>query len=110
MNIWLLFLAMALGTFASRFSFILLFGRVEVPEQLKSALRFVPPAVLSAIVIPAVARLDGQLLISFANPRLMAAAVAAVVAWRTKSVLWTIAVGMVVLWGLQAALTLLSGY
>ena len=102
MNIWLLFLLMALGTFAWRFSFIQLFGRVEVPEQLERALRFVPPAVLSAIVLPVVARLDGQILISFANPRLIAGAIAALVAWRTKSVLLTIAVGMVMLWVLQA--------
>jgi len=50
MNIWVVMLAAGLLTFGMRLSFIYLFGRFEIPETIRRALRFVPPAVLSAII------------------------------------------------------------
>ncbi len=97
MNIWLvMFLGGAL-TFGMRMSFIYLFGRIEIPAMVKRALRFVPPAVLSAIIAPALMMPNNTLEISLNNFRLMAGVVAIVVAWRTKSVLWTILAGMTAL-------------
>jgi len=46
-------------------------------------------------------RPGGALDLSFGNVRLLAGVLAALVAWRTKNVLLTIAVGMVALWVLQ---------
>ena len=60
-----------------------------------------PPAVLSAIIFPEILRHDGALNLSLGNTRLLAGLVAALVAWRTKSALLTIAAGMAALWGLQ---------
>jgi branched-subunit amino acid transport protein len=102
MNLWLLILGMGAITFAIRLSMILLLGRVEMPPLLQRALRYVPPAVLSAIVFPELLRPEGQLDVSFGNERLLAGVLAALIAWRTKSVLLTIAVGMGALWILQA--------
>jgi branched-subunit amino acid transport protein len=65
------------------------------------ALRFVPAAVLSAIIFPELLVWDGTLFLSPANPRLIAGILAALIAWRTKNVLFTIGVGMVVLLALQ---------
>lgn len=90
-------------TFATRLSFVLLLARVQVPPLLVHALRFVPPAVLSAIVASEIFVRDGAPDLSPANPRLLAGAAAAVVAWRTRNVLLTIAVGMAALWVLQWA-------
>ena len=45
MSIWLVMLLGGLLTFGIRFSFIYLFGRFEVPETLRKALHYVPPAV-----------------------------------------------------------------
>ena len=59
--IWLLFIALAVGTFALRFSFIYLFGKVEMPEWLRRALRFVPASVLAALVFPALTYPNGTL-------------------------------------------------
>jgi branched-subunit amino acid transport protein len=42
--------------------------------------------------------------VSLGNTRLVAGALAALVAWRTKNVLLTIGVGMAALWILQAAM------
>lgn len=93
---------MAAGTFALRFSFIYLFGKVEMPDWLRDALKFVPASVLAALVFPALVYSDGALDISLNNIRLLAGIGGALVAWRTKNVLWTILVGMVLFWILQA--------
>ncbi len=85
-------------TFATRLSFIALLGRFEPPEVVTRALRYVPPAVLSAIIFPEVLLRDGVFVTPWANPRLLAGLVAAVVAWRTRNVLLTIAIGMLAFW------------
>lgn len=100
---WLPVLAVAgLVTFAIRLSFIAMLGRVEVPPLLTRALRFVPAAVLSAIIFPELFVRGGAVDVSLANSRLLAGAVAVLVALKTRSVAWTIASGMAALWALQA--------
>lgn len=103
MNIWLIFLLGGLLTFAMRFSFIYAFGRVRVPPALHRALRFVPPAVLSAIIFPAVMMSDDRLDLRLGNHRLLAAAFAVVVAIWTRKTLPTIVAGLAALLILQAA-------
>jgi len=102
MTLWLIIIGMGIITYAIRLSLIVLLGRVGVPVIVQRALRFVPPAVLSAIIFPELLRPGGTLDISPGNARLIAGVVAALVAWRTKNVILTIAVGMAVLWLLQA--------
>jgi branched-subunit amino acid transport protein len=102
MTLWLTILGMGLVTYAIRLSFILLLERVEIPWRVRQALRFVPPAVLSAIVFPELLRPRGALDLSLGNARLIAGLLAALVAWRTKNILWAIAAGMGALWILQA--------
>jgi branched-subunit amino acid transport protein len=94
MNIWLILLATGLVTYGIRLSLIVLYGRHEMPAPLQQALRYVPPAVLSAIIFPEVLLPGGNLMISLENPRLLAGVLAAWVAWRTKNVVLTIVVGM----------------
>jgi branched-subunit amino acid transport protein len=103
-TLWLTILAMGAVTFAVRLSLIGAFGRRELPPFLQRALRYVPPAVLSAIIAPELLRPGGTLNLSPLNPRLLAGVLAALVAWRTKNVVVTIAVGMAALWLLQAVL------
>ncbi|MGD0173356.1 MAG: AzlD domain-containing protein [Anaerolineales bacterium] len=97
MNIWLvMFLGGAL-TFGMRMSFIYLFGRFEIPAMVKRALRFVPPAVLSALIAPALFMPNNTFDFSLNNYRLMAGVVAILVGWRTKNTLLTILSGMAAL-------------
>jgi branched-subunit amino acid transport protein len=103
LELWTMLLGMGLVTFALRYSFIALFGRFRVPGWLEHALVFVPAAVLAALVVPAVALPGGES--SLTNPRLWAGVLAALIAYMTKSVLWTIAGGMLALWVLQALFT-----
>lgn len=102
--LWLTILAAGAITYATRLSFILLFERLAVPEWLRRALRFAPPAVLSAIILPELLLQEGTLNFSYENPRLLAGLVAILVAWRTRNVLLTLLVGMGTLWALQAIL------
>jgi branched-subunit amino acid transport protein len=104
MNIWLVMLVGGLLTFATRLSFILLLHRIRVPEWFRRGLRFVPVAVLSAIILPELTRPDGTLFLSWRNPQLLAGAVAILVAWRTKNVILTIIAGMAALLVFQFAL------
>lgn len=104
LSIWLLFLAIGLGTFALRFLFIYLFGKIEMPEWLRRALRFVPAAALAALVFPALTHSSGSLDLSINNVRLLAGLGGALVAWKTRNVLLTILVGMILLWALQMIL------
>jgi branched-subunit amino acid transport protein len=97
MNVWLVMLLGGLITFATRFSFIYLFGKFHVPETVRRALHYVPPAVLSAIVFPELFLRDGALDLSFSNVRLLAGLVAILVAWYSKNTLLTILVGMLAL-------------
>ncbi len=101
MKIWLIMILGGLITFGSRFSFIYLFGRFEIPGTIRRALRFVPPAVLTAIILPELLIRAGEMELSFSNERLLAGLAAGLVAWRTKNVLLTILAGMTVLLLLQ---------
>jgi branched-subunit amino acid transport protein len=100
--LWLKLLGMGAITYAIRLSFILLWGKVTVPSTLQRSLRFVPPAVLSAIIFPEILRHGGAWNVSPLNPRLLAGVIAALVAWRTRNTMLTILVGMAALWIVQA--------
>jgi len=102
-TLWAVVLVAGLGTLAFRLSFVMLFGRLEaVPDRLAFLLRFVPAAVLAALVVPAVLAPAGDVF-GADPPRLVAALVATGVAWRTRDLFATIAVGMVTLWIVEAA-------
>ncbi|HRK91512.1 MAG TPA: AzlD domain-containing protein [Anaerolineales bacterium] len=101
MNIWLVMLFGGLITFGIRFSLIYLFGRIEVPETMRRALHYVPPAVLSAIIFPELLLRDGALDLTFTNTRLLAGVIAIITAWFTRNTLLTILIGMAALLLLQ---------
>jgi len=100
-NIWLVLILGGLITFGMRFSLIYLFGRFEIPQTLLRALRYVPPAVFSAIIFPELFYREGSLDLAFTNTRLLAGLVAILVAWFSKNTLLTIIVGMIALLILQ---------
>ena len=97
MNIWFIMIAGGLITFGMRFSFVYLLGRYEIPETMRRALHYVPPAVLSAIVFPELFLPGRQLNLSLGNSRLLAGLVAVAVAAWTKNSLLTILAGFIAL-------------
>ena len=96
MNEALLIFGMMVVTFGVRYPVLALVGRIELPEPVFRALKYVPSAVLTAIIVPAVMIQDGDFALRFDNAYLIGAIVATVIAWRTRSLLWTIVIGMVV--------------
>ena len=99
---WAVIIAVGALNYLSRLSFIAVFARVEMSPRVARALRFVPAAMLTAIVVPAVVfAAPATLALSFTNPKLVAALIAAWLAWRTKSATITIVAGMVALWVVQ---------
>lgn len=99
--VWLTILALAVATFSTRLSFIGLLAHVDLPRWLQRALSYVPPAILAAIIAPQVFPVVRELP-TLDWPRLIAALVAFAVAFRSRSTVATVCIGMLVLWGLQA--------
>ncbi len=102
-TLFIVVLGMGAITYGLRAGSLLLAERLPRSAWLASFLRFVPVAVLSAIVALEVLTPNNQLSLSpLENPRLLAAGLAILVAWRTRNMLATFAAGMVALWILQA--------
>ena len=102
--IWLTMAGMGAVSFITRLLPIVLLEKLRLNGAWQRALRFVPPAVFAAIIVPELTA-GGQAMLSAAGVvRLSAAMLAAVVAWRTRSVLLTIITGMAALWLLRGAL------
>lgn len=102
MNELVIIAGMALVTILPRYGVLALLGRVQMPESVFKALRFVPPAVLSAIIVPDLIYKEGQLFIAPQNSYLVAGLISGVIAWRTRNLLLTIVLGMVALFVLRA--------
>jgi len=101
--IWAVVLVVGVATFAIRYSFVYLFGRIDgVPPRLEEALRFVPAAVLAALVAPAIVDPGPTLTATVLDDRFLAGVVAAVVAWYTENMFATIAIGLLALWAVGA--------
>jgi branched-subunit amino acid transport protein len=91
--VWVAVVLAGIGTYLMRASFLVLAHRLaDVPPALQRLLRQIPPAALAAIVVPAFLRPEDQ--IDLSQPRFLAGVAAAVVAWRTKSIALTLAVGL----------------
>ena len=101
-ELWIVLGTAGALTFLTRLSFISLLAGREFPPLAMQTLRYVPPAVLTAIVFPELLMLDAQVAVSAGNARLAAGLVAIAVAWRFRNTLATIAAGMLSLWLLQS--------
>jgi branched-subunit amino acid transport protein len=103
MNEFLLISSMAIVTFAIRYPVLALSGRFKLSEQFLQVLGYVPPAVLTAIVVPTVLMPEGdQWLLSYTNARLVGAIAALGVGLWRKNLLLTIVVGMAAFLGWKA--------
>lgn len=92
MRYWTVIVLAGLGTYGLRVSLILLLGRVTVPPVVARGFTYVGPAVMAAIAVPPILAPAGAF--DPATLRLPAAAAAALVAWRFRSVPLTLAVGL----------------
>ena len=102
LKLWVAILAVGGLNFLSRLSFIAFFASRSMPRWLSRVLKFVPVAMLTALVVPMVIAPGGEL-ITGDSPRIPAALAAFVVAFFTRSTMWTLAVGMAALQALRFA-------
>ncbi len=104
MNLWLAVGLMGAGTYAIRLSMLVFMSHQRLPTAVRDALQYVMPAVLLAIILPAVLYVgdEASFELSIQNERLVAALIAGAVAWYAKNVWLTVGIGMGALWLLQA--------
>ena len=93
-DVWLTIFLLLAATLLTRPSFFLLGHRVKLPPRVQHALRYAPAAALAAIVVPDLLLSNGQLAITWTNPKLMAGLGAAVFFLATRHLLGTIIAGM----------------
>lgn len=97
-TLWGVIVAIGVCTYLIRVSFIGLFSYLDdIPAGLERALRYVPAAVLAALVFPSFVTLEAAGA-GLAADKLAGGVLAALVAWRTENVFATIAAGMGGLW------------
>jgi branched-subunit amino acid transport protein len=93
----ILILGMTAVTFLVRYAFFALGDRVAFPPLVQRALRFVPVAVLTAIVVPMVLLPDGvHWQLTWRNAWLLGALATGLIAWRFNHLLAAIGGGMAV--------------
>ncbi|MFO6425280.1 AzlD domain-containing protein [Motilimonas sp. KMU-193] len=81
-------------TFAIRFIMFAVAGKMQLPKPLQQALAYVPPTVLTAIIVPSLVLPQGNVDLSWQNSYLVAGVVAFVIALVTRNLLLTIALGL----------------
>lgn len=97
-GLWLVIFGGMLATYATRLSFILLVPPERMPAWFRRGLRFVAPAVMAGLVSTDLLGTAGSLDLTAGNHRLIAGAIAAIVAWRSRNTWLTILTGMAALW------------
>ncbi|MBW8182339.1 AzlD domain-containing protein [Shewanella nanhaiensis] len=92
--IWLTIITMAILVFASRYLFLEPKLPVRLSKNTLTFLSYSAPAVLTAIFAPIVFIQEGELALSLDNSYLIAAVLAAVLAFTTRNILLTTVVSM----------------
>ena len=102
---WTAVVLAGLVTFAVRSVLFVLAGRMTaLPPAVHEVLRMIPPAALAALAIPPLLRPDDAGGLVLLSPELVAGVVAGLVAWRTRNLLATIAVGLAAVLAVQPLL------
>jgi len=95
---WSIILALCVGTFAIRFSFIAFSARVRITDRMKEIFSFVPVAVIPALIAPSVFFHQGQTQLLAGKERFLVLVMATIVCGLTRSTLATISFGIAALW------------
>ncbi|HEX6871222.1 MAG TPA: AzlD domain-containing protein [Micromonosporaceae bacterium] len=102
---WLILVAVGVGTYLMRFAF-LISHRAAPPASVRRALPHIGPAVLGAMVVPALLLPGGTMSLAVVAPALVAAVACALVWWRTGSTPLALVAGLVTAWVGTAVLSL----
>ncbi|HZW02935.1 MAG TPA: AzlD domain-containing protein [Anaerolineaceae bacterium] len=92
--LFLTILGMLAVTYLPRLLPVWLLSGRKLPAVVETWLRYVPAAVLAALLVPGVVVADGALNLSWNNLYLLALAPTLLVAWKTRSLFGAVVVGM----------------
>ncbi|NPV69371.1 MAG: AzlD domain-containing protein [Firmicutes bacterium] len=101
----LVILGMALVTYLTRVSLLVLVGRVSLPAPLMAALRYIPIGIITALVVPAILVVGGKIDVSPANLYIPAALASALIAAKWKNILLAMCGGVAVVVIMRLALS-----
>lgn len=101
MTLWWLMLVCGVVTFGIRYSFIAAEGHYQPPPWFRHVLPFVPISALTALTVPELLLVQGELTLGGDNPRLWAGLAAIIVAALWRNTLLTIGCGFLALFVLQ---------
>jgi branched-subunit amino acid transport protein len=101
LKLWAVIVAVGLLNYLSRLSFIAVFAQRALPPLLARALKFVPAAMLTALIVPMIVAGPATISATWTDPKVLAAVLAGVAAFATRSTLMTLGLGMGSLWLLQ---------
>lgn len=107
MNEWLLIIGMMLVTFIPRYLPLAFVNHFNLSPFFIHSLSYIPVAVLSAIVAQNVFYIENVLTVSLDNNRLIVAVLALFIALTTKSLWWTVIVGLIVFVFLERVLPII---
>jgi branched-subunit amino acid transport protein len=107
-EVWLI-LGMAAVTFSIRYGLLAMSTRITLSPAIIQALQYVPPAVLTAIIVPMVILPEGKVWVNYDNARLIGALATLGIAFWHKNLLLTIVLGMVVFLAYQVLLIKIAG-
>ena len=89
-------IGLAIITVVTRSFFMISDKELPMPEWLRRGLKYAPLAALAAVIAPEIVMSNGQLIGSLADARLPALAASVVYFFYKRSILGTIALGMVI--------------
>lgn len=101
MKLWIVIVSVGVLNYFSRLSFIAFFANRTMPPLMARALKFVPAAMLTALILPMIVAGPAGTTVQI-DARLPAAIIAAAVAYVIRGTLPTLAAGMLSLWALRA--------
>ncbi|MEI8173050.1 MAG: AzlD domain-containing protein [Deltaproteobacteria bacterium] len=94
----LLILGMGIVTYLPRWIPLILLSRRQLPEWLRQWLDFIPVAVLSALILPAVVTTGEPRHLDVFQPAFLVSIPVFIFAWKTRSLAGSVIIGMALFW------------
>jgi len=97
----LLVLGMGIVTYLPRWIPLIFLSNRRLPEWLRQWLDFIPAAILSALILPALVTTGEPRQLNLFQPALLVSIPTFIFAWKTRSLAGTVIIGMALFWGAQ---------
>ena len=94
----LLVLGMGIVTYLPRWVPLIFLSRRRLPKWLRQWLDFIPAAVLSALILPALVTTGEPRHLTVFQPALLVSIPTLIFAWKTRSLAGTVIIGMALFW------------